>query len=128
MRVLTVALAGVIGVGLCGCESRRAARQQQREAFVAGQAQAQARQQQMQSQTLRPTVTVQGQVDNGVVPWNEGLTLSQAIVMAHYTGFMNPSSIRVIRNGQVARQFEATDLLRGQDMALEPGDVVLLTP
>jgi hypothetical protein len=126
--MLAVVLAGLIGVGIGGCETKNAAREQARAAYVAGQGQAQARQQQMQSQLLRPTVTVQGQVDNSVVAWERGLTLNQAIVMAHYTGFMNPSSIRVIRNGRVARQFEATDLLRGQNMDLEPGDVVLLTP
>ncbi|HWD18922.1 MAG TPA: hypothetical protein VHB20_06555 [Verrucomicrobiae bacterium] len=111
---------------LAGCESRRAARERAREAYVAGQQQAMAQQRLYQSQ--RPSVTVEGQVQQHLVPWTEGLTLARAIVAATYTGFMNPSSVRVLRNGQVVQNIPGVDLLRGQDMPLQPGDVVQLNP
>ena len=117
-----------VALALGGCESRRAAREQAREAYVAGQSQTMARQQQMVSQLQHPTVLVQGQVENGAIPWSPDMTMAKAIVAAHYTGFMNPSAVRVLRQGQAVRQFEAVDLLRGQDMPLEPGDVVQLAP
>ena len=79
-------------------------------------------------QMQRASVTVHGEVENPIVPWTEGLTMSQAIVAAHYTGFMNPSVVRVLRNGQVVQQFLGVDLLRGHDMPLQVGDVVDLAP
>lgn len=126
-QILMAALFLCLGVILAGCESHRAAREQAREAYAAGQAQAAARQQQTLLQLQHPTVTVQGPVLNGVVPWSDGLTLRQAIVAAQYTGFMNPASIRVVREGQMVGQFRGIDLLHGQDMALRPGDLVLVT-
>ncbi len=65
---------------------------------------------------------------NPVVEWKEGMTLSQAIVAAEYTAFMNPLVIRVLRNGQVAGEFKGIDLLRHQDMDLEAGDTVIVVP
>ena len=120
MRVMLVYM---IFLGLCGCESRREARDQQRAAFLAGQQQAFAQQQAL-LQAAHPGVTVRGLVENPFVPWSEGLTMSKAIVAAHYTGFMNPTIVRVVRNGQVVQQFEGVDLLRGHDVPLQPGDVV----
>jgi hypothetical protein len=73
-----------------------------------------------------PVVFVQGQVRNSAVPWEEGMKLSQAIVAADYTGFMNPRLIRVLRNGQVAGEFKGIDLLHHEDMDLENGDTVLI--
>jgi hypothetical protein len=114
-------------VALCGCESRQSAREQAREAYVAGQSQALAQEQSL-LQAQRPSVTVRGEVENPVIPWTDDLTLTKAIVAAHYTGFMNPSAVRVMRNGQVVQQFLAVDLLRGHDMPLQSGDVVELAP
>jgi hypothetical protein len=122
--VLFLLLAIVAGAG---CVSQKKAREQAREAYVAGQEQAmQAAQHARQQQG--PVVFVQGPVRNPVVPWEEGMKLSQAIVDAEYTAFMNPVLVRVLRNGQVAGEFKGIDLLHHQDMALEDGDTVLVVP
>jgi hypothetical protein len=112
-------------MALTGCESKRAAQLQARAAYVSGQQQAMAQQQAL-LQAQRPSVTVQGEVETPIVPWTEDMTLSKAIVAAHYTGFMNPSTVRVLRNGQVVQEFLGVDLLRGHDMPLQAGDVVVL--
>jgi len=121
-------------LGLCiavvagaGCVTKKKEQLEERRAFVAGQEQAmQAAMRARQDQG--PVVFVQGQVRNSAVPWEEGLKLSQAIVTAEYTGFMNPRLIRVLRNGQVAGEFKGIDLLHHQDMELENGDTVLIVP
>jgi hypothetical protein len=122
--VLCLLLALVAGAG---CVSQKKAQMEARQAYLAGQEQAmqaalRARQQQ------GPVVFVQGPVRNAVVAWQEGLKLSQAIVAADYTGFMNPLLIRVLRNGQVAGEFKGIDLLHHKDMELEEGDTVLIVP
>jgi len=110
-----------------GCVSQKKAREEAHQAYVAGQEQA------MQAamrarQEKGPVVMVQGQVLHSAVPWQEGMKLSQAIVTAEYTGFMNPRLIRVMRSGQVEGEFKGIDLLHHQDMDLEDGDTVLILP
>ncbi len=119
--ILLAVLAGA------GCASRKEAQLQARQAYVAGQQQAmqsaaQARQQQ------GPAVFVQGPVRNPSVPWQEGMKLSEAVVAANYTGYMNPALVRVLRNGQVAGEFKGIDLLRHEDMELEQGDTIIIVP
>jgi hypothetical protein len=126
MRTAVLCLLLAVAAG-AGCVSQKRAQMQARQAYEAGQAQAtqaamQARQQQ------GPVVFVQGPVRNSVVAWQEGLKLSQAIVTAEYTGFMNPLVIRVLRHGQVAGEFKGIDLLHHEDMELEEGDTVLIVP
>ena len=123
--VLLCALLAALAAG--GCVSKKKEQLAARQAYVAGQEQAmqaaaQARQQQ------GPVVYLQGPVRHPVVEWKEGLTLSQAIVAADYTAFMNPALIRVLRNGQVAGEFKGIDLLHHQDMDLEAGDTVIIVP
>jgi hypothetical protein len=120
MRAILISFFALV---LCGCESRHAAQERAREAYVAGQEQALA---QTRAQNQRPVVTVHGTVQNPIIPWEEGMTVSRAIVNSVYTGFMNPSIVRVIRNGQIVQEFEGVDLLRGKDMPLDPGDIVVL--
>jgi len=98
-----------------------------RQAFANGQQQAFQAQQRAQ-QAQGPVVFVQGPVQNPVVPWRDGMTLSQAIVDADYTAFMNPMVVRVLRDGQVAGEFKGIDLLHHQDMDLQPGDNVIIIP
>lgn len=84
--------------------------------MLAAQQQAQAAQQ--------PMVWFRGLVRQTRVPWVEGLTLSQGLAAAQYTGALNPSVILVIRQGQVYR-IDPKRLLRGEeDPELLPGDVV----
>ena len=124
MSVLCLLLAVLAGAG---CVSRKKAQAEARRAYVAGQEQAmqaaaRARQQQ------GPVVFVQGPVRNPVLPWEEGMKLSQAVAAAEYTGYMNPRLIRVLRNGQAAGELKGIDLLHHQDMGLEDGDTILIVP
>lgn len=74
----------------------------------------------------QPIITLHGPVQHSVLPWIDGLTLSQAIVDADYTGFMNPVLIRVLRQGQVVDECKGVDLLHGHDIPLESGDVIII--
>jgi hypothetical protein len=111
-----------------GCVSEKKARDQARQAYLAGQQQAMMQSAQRARLQQGPVVFVQGPVRNPVVPWEEGMTLSQAIVKAEYTAFMNPLLVRVIRNGQIAGEYKGIDLLHHEDMPLEDGDTVLIVP
>jgi hypothetical protein len=111
-----------------GCVSENKARNQARQAYLAGQQQATMQAAQRARQQQGPVVFMQGPVRNPVVPWEEGLTLSQAVVKAEYTAFMNPLLVRVIRNGQIAGEYKGIDLLHHEDMPLEDGDTVLIVP
>ncbi len=116
-----------MAVAGAGCVSKKKEQADECRAFVAGEQQA------MQA-ALRareeqgPAVFVQGPVKNPVVAWEEGMKLSQAIVDAEYTAFMNPILVRVFRNGQVVREFKGVDLLHHEDMELENGDTILIVP
>jgi hypothetical protein len=123
--VLSLLLAVLAGAG---CVSQNKAREQAREAYMAGQQQAMRAAQQSREEQHGPVVFVKGPVRNPVVPWEEGMKLSQAIVQADYTSFMNPMLVRVLRNGQVAGEFKGIDLLHHEDMELEQGDTVLIVP
>jgi hypothetical protein len=68
-------------------------------------------------------VHVRGPVRNGIIPWNEDLTLAGALVEANYIGRIDPLSVTVTRGKKVQR-FSAARLLSGGDMFLEPGDVI----
>ena len=76
-----------------------------------------------QMQTGQPAVFVRGDVRNPVVPWSEELTLARAILAAEYVGRTDPHSINVLRGGK-SKRFSTLRLLAGEDMDLEPGDVV----
>ena len=63
-------------------------------------------------------------VRNPRVPWTEGLTLARALLAAEYTGTLDPTRIRITRQGQ-SYTVDVKHLLRGQDdPLLEPGDLV----
>jgi len=128
MRAAVLCLLLAVAAG-AGCVSQKEAQLRARQAYVAGQEQAtQAAVQARQKEQQGPVVVVQGPVRNSLVAWQEGMKLSQAIVTAEYTGFMNPLLIRVLRNGQVAGEFKGIDLLHRADMPLEDGDTVLVVP
>jgi hypothetical protein len=104
------------------CETKREARLQAQEAYVAGQQQAL-----QQTQGKPPFVTVNGPVRNPVIPWTEDLTLAKAIVAADYTGYLRPRLVRVTRQGETT-SVKTSDLLNGQDQPLQPGDIVEVVP
>jgi hypothetical protein len=111
-----------------GCVSQKKARNKERDAYIAGQQQAMEAASRARREQQGPVVFVQGQVQNTVVPWEEGMKLSQAIVKAVYTGFMNPRLIRVVRNGQTVGELQGIDLLHREDMDVEDGDTILILP
>ncbi len=114
-------------VAFGGCVSKGKADARAKAAFMAGQQQALANMQQAQAQALGPSVTVNGEVRNRVVPWMEGMTLAKALLAADYYGADDPGQIFVVRNG-VATRVEARQLLTGADIPLQPGDIVQLMP
>ena len=110
---------------LAGCVSKSKADARARAAFIAGQQQALTRMQQTQLQG--PSVTLNGEVRNRVVPWTEGLTLAKAVVAADYYGATDPAQIIILHNG-IATRVEPQQLLSGVDIPLQPGDIVQLMP
>jgi hypothetical protein len=72
-------------------------------------------------------VTVVGPVQNSFVPWVAGLTLAQAIATADYLDPKAPKNITITRGGESA-SLDASVLLNGTPVPLEPGDVVEIEP
>jgi hypothetical protein len=102
-----------------GCVSKSNAKLKAQAAYLEGQQKVLAEQAAQQ-----PAVWFRGDVRNPRVAWVEGLSLSQALLSAHYTWTSNPRLITVTRNGEVY-QVSAKLLLRGEDdPLLEPGDIV----
>lgn len=112
------------GAALVGCTTRKQAHTQAQAAYLAGQRdallQAQA---QAATAAVGPDISVRGQVANAIVPWSDGLTLIQAIAAAGYQGRRDPKSIVVTRRGE-SLTVGVREVLRGQDLPLEPGDVI----
>jgi len=71
----------------------------------------------------RNSVTVIGQVRNPLVPWTEDLTLAKALIAADYYAKGDPRHIVIVRKGQ-ASNVDPKQLLAGEDVPLEAGDVV----
>ena len=93
---------------VCGCTSPR--QQPQIVPPVAGQ---------------RPTVFVRGDVRYPAIPWTEDLSVARAILAAEYNALFDPQRIFVVRQGQ-SYEINPRDLLRGDDFALEPGDLIVI--
>jgi hypothetical protein len=102
-----------------GCVSRSQANARAREAYLAGQKAAFAS---MAGQGQG--VVIVGPVQHPNVPWVEGLTLSQAIATANYTG-RSPKTITITRQGEQA-SINPKDLLNGHVVPLEPGDTITI--
>jgi len=109
----------LFAVSISGCTTKSKARVKAQAAFLAGQQQSFSPQNRLQTRT----VWVRGEVRNQLIPWNEELTLSKAILAAEYQGFLDPKEIVITRKGETIR-IHPKQLLRGEDMLLEPGDVV----
>jgi hypothetical protein len=112
-------LAGI----LAACETKSAGRARANEAYLAGRLSAE----RAAAQNAKLEVTVHGEVTRNQVPWTRDLTLARAIVAAGYTSILNPGAIDVIRNG-VTTRVSPRQLLRGEDLNLEPGDLVEIRP
>ena len=115
---------GCLAAGsISGCVSKSKADMQARMAYLAGKRDAYM---EIQEQRNRgPTVNIVGPVTDHVIKWTPGLWLSQAILKAGYTGTQDPKSIVIHRNGQDI-QVDPKQLLSGQDVPLEVGDMIEL--
>jgi len=123
-RVLELGLLGLVGaavavLALTGCVTKAKARAQAREAYIAGQREAVQRQ---QRQAAGGDVHIVGPVQIPILPWTSGMTLMKALVTAEYNG-PDPTQIVVVHNG-VANPVDVKKLLAGEDVPLQPGDVV----
>lgn len=116
MRVYLAIL--LLALAATGCVTKSQAGAQARAAFLAGQKAAY----QSMGQTMTDVVVL-GSVEKHQVPWVKGLTLVQALATANYTGPHDPTEIVVKRNS-VQKRIDPKQLLGGQDMTLEPGDIV----
>lgn len=117
---------GLLVLTLCfltGCVSKRAAEARARAAFLSGEQQEVTMRRRAQIQG--PTVTVLGEVRNELVPWTADLTLASALVEAEYYGRTDPTSITIQRDGKEI-PCDPRRLLTGQDVPLEPNDVIQL--
>jgi hypothetical protein len=103
-----------------GCVTRSQANAQARAAYLAGQKAALAS---MAGQGQG--VVIVGPVQHPNVPWVEGLTLSQAIATADYTGHRNPKAITITRQGGEI-SVNPRDLLSGHVVPLQPGDMITI--
>ena len=118
-----------LSLGLAGCVTKSQADAQARMAFLEGQNQALMRLQEGKQPPPMsgPGVTFIGPVQNLAVPWRTGLTLTQAIVVAQYTGTGDPSAIVIHRNGQDI-PINPKGLLNGEDFVLQAGDIIEIQP
>jgi hypothetical protein len=109
----------LIATSFCGCVTKSQANAQVQAAYLAGQQAAFASIAQGQG------VVIVGPVQYPNIPWVEGLTLSQAIATANYTGRHNPKEITITRQGEQA-SINPKDLLNGHVVPLEPGDTITI--
>lgn len=123
-KILAAALILSVSQVFSGCVSKSAAQAQARIAYLAGQRDALMR---MQEQQRNPSVTFIGPLNNPVVPWSDGLTLSRAIVSAGYNAPANPKMIIIRRSGQEI-QIDPKRLLAGEDFPVQSGDMVEIIP
>jgi hypothetical protein len=109
-----------------GCVGRSKSEERARQAFIEGQ-RAGATLNAQQSQTPQAKfVTVLGEVRNPTIPWTEGLTLAQAIAQAWHTGVRSPRAI-VLRHGDESATFNPNFVVQnGNEIPVEPGDVIEL--
>jgi hypothetical protein len=121
--VFGVLVAGALAMGVAGCVSKSKARAQARDAFIAGQQESLRMMQLNQS----PNINFIGPVKNSMVLWTNDLTLAQALVSAEYAMHGDPREIILIRKG-VASRIDPKKLLAGEDVPLQPGDVIQVNP
>jgi hypothetical protein len=105
-------------VSAAGCVTKATAAAESRAAFLAGQKSAY-----QSMQAAQTAVVVLGNVKNHEIPWVDGLTLTQALATANYTGAHDPTDI-ILKRNSVQTEIDPKELLNGQDVSLHPGDVV----
>jgi len=107
-----------------GCVSKAKAKQQARDAYVAGQQQAMTK---LMQERAGPSVTIIGPVRSPTVTYTEDLTVAKAILLAGYEPPSPPKQIIILRNG-FAIPVDPKQLLAGQDVPLQKGDMLQINP
>ena len=115
--ILALALAFV------GCTTKSKANARARGAYTAGQQQVL----NQMTEARRTSIRFFGPVRQSEVPWQEGLTLAQAIAAAGYTDRRDPNIIWIIRQRERVA-LSPRDLEAIKDFLLEPGDTVEMHP
>ncbi len=112
-----------------GCVSKSAADRRAREAFAAGQQAVITSEMEAQSPSPArpPVVMFIGPVNHPTINWSEGITLSHAILAAGYNSPADPGKILIHRRGTEI-PVNPKRLLAGEDIPLQPGDVVEFQP
>lgn len=108
----------ILALTAAGCVTKSQADAQARKAYLAGQ---QAAYQSMQG--AMTDITILGAVQKHQLPWQQGLTLAQALARADYNGAHDPVMI-ILKRNSVETQVDPKQLLNGQDVSLQPGDVI----
>jgi hypothetical protein len=107
---------------LCGCTSRSKSQARARAAFEAGQLQA------LTDVAKRQNgITFIGPVMTPVVPWQQALTLGQAVAAAGWNDKGEPRLIVFTRNGESV-EMNPAQLLEATDFPVDPGDRVEMFP
>lgn len=106
-------------LAIAGCISKEKAREQARAAFLAGEQHAMEQMRQNQG----PNVTFTGPVRNPLVPWTAELTLAKALIAADYFGQQDPAEI-IIKRGEAEIHVDPKKLLGGEDVPLQPHDII----
>lgn len=119
-RVKNLVAILILALAASGCVSKSKEKANAQTAYLAGQRAAYAN----IAAAQRTSVVVLGQVQKPEVPWQENLTLAQAIVAAGYTG-STPKEIILLRQGETTR-IDPKNLLRGNDVPLQPGDTITI--
>jgi hypothetical protein len=120
LRLKVISCGLLLALVAAGCVTRSQANAQARKAYQAGQKSAFAF-----IAVEGKVVVVDGPVQHANVPWVEGLTLSQAIATAEYTGRHNPRVITIIRQGEEI-SVNPRNLLGGHVVPLQPGDTITI--
>jgi hypothetical protein len=113
----------MLALAVAGCASKSKKDAKARAAFLAGQQQAVARMYDLD----RTGIRILGPVQNPLIAWKENLTLAETIVAAGYVGARDPREIIIIREGQPIR-VDPGLLLHGEDVPLQPSDIVEVRP
>ena len=108
---------------LIGCASNKRKPTEAQVQFAAGQEEAFA----MLTRNGIYVVRVVGPFKRPVLPWHEGLTLTQVILEAGYMEQRDPAQI-IIQRGPAAEPVDPSSLLGGEDVPVQAGDVIHVLP
>jgi len=115
----------LLALGATGCASKTTRQMNAlnaQQAYLAGQ-NAAMQQQLARQESPFPTVSIIGHVQNTIVPYVVGLTLTQAIATANYLDSQDPQQITITRQGSIST-FDAQSVLSGPPVILQPGDTI----